>query len=76
MTRVSSFFKELSEDNEYIILIEEIERFVVGFGVNDENVEFIANLTIMLFNISSLPQIKTHANHYQAIVDKVLTNPI
>ena len=56
MTRISSFFRELSEDNSSIVqLMHQIPDIVTFIGnfpvmVSSENCEFVANMCIFLFN--------------------------
>ena len=55
MTRISYFFKELSEDNDYVadLLTPDTQSFIFKMGdvLSVENCDFVANITLFYLNM-------------------------
>ena len=55
MTRISKFFRELSEENIYAkeLLTEQMAAYLIEWAdkISEENCEFVANLSIFYYNM-------------------------
>lgn len=83
MTRISSFFRELSEDNDSItaLVTPQLNTFILGFAniITIESCEFVGNLAVFYFNmleksgaLGSLYQAgNEHMNFFRTVIQSI-----
>lgn len=81
MIQISKFFRELTEDNSYckVMFNDQMKNFIAQFkeNINEENCEFVINMTIVLFNLLEASDIaaihhKDSMTFFIGIISKIL----